>query len=336
MSDREDQGAFWGSVLPPASTLSPGTSATADMIKQLEGVADTVIVGRQEQFRALIEAVKADPSPSSYHWVDIDLYEAFDPETSIREKRNPWRNWSVYVLFLPLLLTWIGLSIAVRDYNNLPESQRVTRSFFEVWVEGSSDSFLGGALSLFNLAIAVAVVFVVAIGLGVASDKHAEDVDEQRDDLRSALTSASLALNAKYPRTPEGTAAALGSFTEDLQQASVQASQVLTQLADQAKTVNEQLSANARESAALIDRAGRDALDKHMKVVAEMDRALGFATEALAQASVAAQTLATSTELDRRRRQEQDRAISRMSDLLADLQLTTANMMPPEDYEPAP
>lgn len=316
--------------------MSESAGSTPSASAELVAVADTIIAGRQSQFRELIGVVAGKPSPTGLRWAEIDLYEAFDPETSNCEKANPWRNWSVYVLFVPLLLTWVGLSVAVKDYNELPAAERRVRSFFEVWVDGGQSTFLGVNLSLFNIAIAVAMVFVAAIALGIMSDRHANTVNEQRDALRSALTTASLSLTSKYPRSAEGATVTLEAFALDLQDASAKASAVLERIAEHSARLTQELAENARSSARLIDQASRQAIDKHSLVVNDMNQALGFATDALIRASMAAQALTASTELDRHRREEQDRVISHLSDILADIKLLAPDSRATDDYEPSP
>jgi hypothetical protein len=297
-------------------------AAAATAVTQLKAVMPAVLPQPREQLKGLVHVLEGRGPAGSSSWVHIDLHEAFDPESSVIERTNWSRLVSVYVLFVPLLMTWVGLWLAVDAYNALPVSERRARSFFEVWVSGAESPLLGLTFSLSELARTVAAVFVIAILAGLNADRLSGRVDARRDALRSALTSASLALHRRYPSTPADATGALDDFAARLEGLSHRISALANGLDSSTHLILESMRERVDTASATVAQMAQNATSEHMGVVRQMDEALANTVLALQEAAKAAQSIAHSSELDRARRAEYDKVVSHLADSAARLRQT--------------
>lgn len=266
-------------------------------------------------------------------WAEMDLYEAFDPRTSMVEKTNWARVVSMYVLFVPLLLTWVGLWLAVDAYNALPAAERRARSFFEVWVSGAPSPRFGITASLSELAIGVAAVFLIAIASGMLAERHSARLDKRRDALRCALLSASLALQQRYPRSTADATAALRDLRRAIAASTDAMASLMTSLDSSTRSILDTADARAQAAVGAIDAISEQAARRHTESTEMIERGIAHATGALQHASTAAAGLAQATELDRARREEYDRFVSHLAETVARLRQVVASLHAGEPAE---
>lgn len=301
---------------------------------QLRSVLPDIVPDRRHHFEELIAAVEDPASGEGSAWAGVDLFEAFEPDNTVLERTNIWRVASVYALFLPLLVTWLGLAGAVAHYNSLPAEERAQRSFFEVWVSGVDFSFLGMPFrnSLGVLALLVAIVVLVAIVTGVAADRYNKQLDQHRNDLRAALTSASRLLNQRYPQSSADAADALVTFAARLDSVAAGLTSLVNEVAASTRGAIAAIVQQSKQGSEELTAANIEALGRHAQVIEQMEVAVARATEGLQQAALAAQSIAASTELDQRRREEYDRIASHMADTAADLRMQLEFLPPKQSH----
>ena len=249
-------------------------AGAATAVTQLKAVMPDVLPERRDQLEALVDVLEGRGPAGSSSWAHIDLHEAFDPESSVVERTNWSRLVSVYVLFVPLLMTWVGLWLAVDAYNGLPASERRERSFFEVWVSGAESPLLGLTFSLSELARTVAMVFLIAILAGLNADRHSRRTAVRRDALGSALTSASLALHRRYPSTPADATGALDEFTARPEGLSHRIAALANGLDSSMTLILESMRERVDTASSTVAQMARDAAREHMDLVRQMDQGL--------------------------------------------------------------
>lgn len=315
--------------MPDSGQTMPGADAD-DVVRELTSLSQHIVPDRRAHLQSLADALQDPASGEGSAWAGVDLFEAFEPDTTVLERTNIWRVASVYALFLPLLVTWLGLAGAVAHYNSLPAEERAQRSFFEVWVSGVDFTFLGMPFrnSLGVLALLVAIVVLIAIIAGIAADRYNKQLDQHRNDLRAALTSASRLLNQRYPQSSADAADALVTFAARLDSVAAGLTSLVNEVAASTQGSIAAIVQQSKQGSEELSAANLEALGRHAQVTEQMEVAVARATEGLQQAALAAQSIAASTELDQRRREEYDRIASHMADTAADLRMQLESLPP--------
>ena len=175
---------------------------------------------RSAQLRELSDALRklaGDPAnlESARHWANVDLFAAFLDENPGRAETG-WaaRVWAgadtaVQVLvFVPILLTWIGLAWAAF-------ADRGGQSLLQVWQSGGAFG-----VSFHLVALYTACIVFLLIGVSIALIIHRRQLQKEEADLRGkladALTRASLELAPVRLGITERVAQKIGDMTEKL------------------------------------------------------------------------------------------------------------------------
>lgn len=150
-------------------------------------------------------------SPSEADWAHADLYRVLNPEriaSSYETKvaSGTWVRWFEFfrnvLVILPLAVTWIGISVAVRGYADLLESepQQAAQSFIYLWQSGFNGTVW---LTLERLAaidgVILLLVFVLSLALAFYSatrqNRGRSEAMRVQYDLEEILADADLVLS---------------------------------------------------------------------------------------------------------------------------------------------
>ncbi|MFI7046921.1 hypothetical protein ACWDUI_18415 [Streptosporangium sandarakinum] len=237
------------------------------LVTELRDLADhPYLAARGEQLRDLADAIAEtgqDDIPEdgkAVRWCEVDLFSAFapgdtvlpsgagdhsgglpgSPEAKPSSRGSGFRRWvpilSHVLVFLPIVVTWLGLKMATDAYGQTLKADGVEAArhpFLEMWQQG-----FGGRLAEFwefdNVALltlaAIGVLVVVTVadhrlrnGEEDAADRRERDLDRElavlRGRLRNALTRASLTLGQVRLASP-------ARFTAELTKAAAQINRV--------------------------------------------------------------------------------------------------------------
>ncbi|MFZ6005771.1 MAG: hypothetical protein ACOYXM_17745 [Actinomycetota bacterium] len=209
---------------------------------ELEQIAALPALARR---RESLEDLAANLDTEEAHlWSKVDLYAAFGqdsievPAASKLTSRAGWVELARNLLIMtPLLITWIGISVATRAYGNmlLEDPKSGQRPFIALW-EGGFGGRTGVTLSRVGIADVIAFISVIACSLWLSWLRREIDVTVEAEErvtwnrLREALLEASLHLNTRAFDTParfneEITRVMknLGDVTEQVDQAATRA-----------------------------------------------------------------------------------------------------------------
>lgn len=244
--------------------------SAVDVAATLRGLAtDARLAGSREELEALADALTG-PDNELDQWMYLDLPSAFIPtDTPPREREG--RGWHRYLhiapqflVFLPILITWLGLSMASHAYNTLLQSGQdlEQRNFLELWQQGF-DGTIPAFLTFEKVALytVAAIVLLLAVGLWSAVDRrNQEELSDYQDEtfrqrLASTLVSAMRVLASHRVEAPMRFEAGLTRTAEQLADMHSEAKKLQTSArsAVTASTkASDQLSASVTDIAASI------------------------------------------------------------------------------------
>jgi len=190
---------------------------------------------------SLLELAASVDSEDAHIWAKVDLFGAFGedavvvPRADARDRQIVLLEWARNILVLaPLVITWMGVWLASREYGRLVGSAvgdpvleaYVQRPFVALWEAGFQlEGFRGGIwFSLSRVALldmaAIALVIIVSVFIGALRVSREVRLErkfrETWNELREALTWASVHLARKAFDTPAKVAEDLGRATEGL------------------------------------------------------------------------------------------------------------------------
>jgi len=191
----------------------------ADVQAQLRELSrDPSLRRRENSLAALADALDG---PDGYLWAKVNLFDAFGEESLVVEgERSLVNRVSAleivrnFAILLPLLWTWAAIGFAITAFNGLLESvdpneaSLVGAPFIEQWAKG-----FGGRTSIsFSVvayvdALLILVVVALSIYVGFQQKRLDVRIEEERsekwNELREALTQASVVLAEKAYDTPQ-------------------------------------------------------------------------------------------------------------------------------------
>jgi chromosome segregation ATPase len=173
--------------------------------------AEPFLKARADQLRSLAGAVE-EPAEGE-RWCEVDLFAAFPPEETVRPGPHMSRWAGVLnvmdlvqpvLVFLPIVITWLGLQRATTAYGEAITSggaETARRPFLEMWQQGF-DGRLSGIWRFDSVALAtlMAIVLLITVTLLERLLRRREEnraelrAEELRIKLRAALTEAALTL----------------------------------------------------------------------------------------------------------------------------------------------
>jgi len=231
-------------------------------------------------------------------WVNVDLFGAFTPESTIGEpaelpaQRRALHGAPGVLVFVPILITWMGLGAATAAYRETVGSDpnSAGRPFLEQWQTGFGGN-LSAALTFDRVATYTVLAILVLLGLIVATawDRHRLADEEERQtaalaaELASALTAAQLAMSRRNLSSPlrfeEELSRVAGELRElyadarRAQAAAQRATTIAGQATERLLGTTDDLTSNVR------------ALDASTRAIAERSTQIGAAIEAVAMAT---------------------------------------------------
>lgn len=251
--------------------------------------AEPGLATRRAELDDLGAALAATDPSGLDRWTDIDLVGAFArPEsvaaTTRTEEEHPAWSWLEAVLgalvFVPLILTWYGLTRASSAYEALTgaDPKMAARPFLQLWQSGF-EGHLTGAFTFGHVAmsatVAIVVLFTLVLVHGLRRSnvgRREESARRRADDLLArlvpVLVRAQLVLNEHRTASPQ-------RFTAEL----TGAASTLTRLGNRAARTNKDLAA----AAALVEASVKGAEARLAKVDTSV-RPLEHAADRIADA----------------------------------------------------
>ncbi|MFE2535284.1 methyl-accepting chemotaxis protein [Streptomyces sp. NPDC059371] len=229
--------------------------------QSVEELAERPALGtRKEELTALAAALRNQDAAELDPWSELDLLAAYARPESLREPggraaEHPLWSYAEGVLgalvFVPLMLTWYGLTRASSAYGALTgaDPRAASRPFLQLWQSGF-EGHLTGAFTFGHVAmsatVAIALLFALVLVHGVrrsAVARREEDADRGREELMAALvpalTRAQLVLNGQRSSSPQRFAAELTESAATLRRLGDKAVRVQKELTAAASTVGE-------------------------------------------------------------------------------------------------
>jgi hypothetical protein len=199
----------------PAAAYGPDTPAAKTVAKRLDEYAERAeFTRRAGQLRSLAAALR-DPEEARL-WRGVPVHDAFaglapEPDTRgatlVVQALNALRAVAV---FLPLLVSWMGIHGAVAAYGEQLDSDpdQGAQAFFREWLDGFDGALW---LSFDRMALIVVLCIVGLIAVSIAAEwfqRYADaaadrTANELRDRLDYDLTEAALHLRALPSDSPE-------------------------------------------------------------------------------------------------------------------------------------
>ncbi|GGZ26294.1 methyl-accepting chemotaxis protein [Streptomyces nitrosporeus] len=232
-------------------------------IRQLS--AEARLSSRRDELESLGKALAAKDTASLDSWAELDLLHSFARPESItsevppgdRHKAWSWLEAALGALvFVPLLMTWYGLTQASSAYQALigANPKAAARPFLQLWQSGF-EGHLSGAFTFGHVATgattAIALLFALVLLHGIRrslvtrrEEEAAHDAEKLMRRLVPVLTRAQLVLNAHRMASPQRFAAEL-----------TLAADTLTRLSGRAADVQKDLSSAAEVVAQAVERA---------------------------------------------------------------------------------
>ncbi|MFH8395279.1 methyl-accepting chemotaxis protein [Streptomyces sp. NPDC018036] len=224
--------------------------------KSIEELAERpALAPRKEELAALAVALRNQDPAGLDPWSELDLLAAYArPEslraTGVRDGGHPLWSYAEGVLgalvFVPLMLTWYGLTRASSAYGALTGADpgAASRPFLQLWQSGF-EGHLTGAFTFGHVAmsatVAIALLFSLVLTHGLRRSSVArreEAADRGSEELMAALvpalTRAQLVLNGRRSSSPQRFAAEL-----------TEAAATLRRLGDKAVRVQKDLTSAA-------------------------------------------------------------------------------------------
>jgi len=224
--------------------------------QSVEELAERPTLGtRKEELTALAAALRNQDATELDPWSELDLLAAYARPESLRAGMgqgggHPLWSYAEGVLgalvFVPLMLTWYGLTRASSAYGALTGADpgAASRPFLQLWQSGF-EGHLTGAFTFGHVAmsatVAITLLFALVLVHGLrrsAVTRREEDADRGREELLAALvpvlTRAQLVLNGRRSSSPR-------RFAAELTEAAV----TLRRLGDKAVRVQKDLTSAA-------------------------------------------------------------------------------------------
>ncbi|MEU6276432.1 methyl-accepting chemotaxis protein [Streptomyces populi] len=224
--------------------------------QSVEELAERPALGtRKEELTALAAALRNQDVTELDPWSELDLLAAYARPESLRAGTgqgggHPLWSYAEGVLgalvFVPLMLTWYGLTRASSAYGALTgaDPRAASRPFLQLWQSGF-EGHLTGAFTFGHVAmsatVAITLLFALVLVHGLrrsAVARREEDADRGREELLAALvpvlTRAQLVLNGRRSSSPR-------RFAAELTEAAV----TLRRLGDKAVRVQKDLTSAA-------------------------------------------------------------------------------------------
>lgn len=222
--------------------------------QSIEELAQRPALGtRKEELTALAAALRNQDAAELDPWSELDLLATYARPESLRTPgggEHPVWSYAEGALgalvFVPLMLTWYGLTRASSAYGALTgaDPRAASRPFLQLWQSGF-EGHLTGAFTFGHVAmsatVAIALLFslVLVHGLRRSAVTRREEGDGRgREELMAALvpvlTRAQLVLNGQRSSSPQRFAAEL-----------TESAATLRRLGDKAVRVHKELTAAA-------------------------------------------------------------------------------------------
>ncbi|RZD87489.1 hypothetical protein [Streptomyces albidoflavus] len=207
--------------------------------------AEPALATRQAELEHLAEAVSDQDGNRLDRWAEVDLLHTFvRPESVAATTRSPeeHRGWAWLeaglgaFVFLPLVLSWYGLTQASRAYQELVAERpaAAARPFLQLWQTGF-EGHLSGVHTFGSVALGATAVIVVLLALALVHGARGAAVDRREERGRRA------------------TEEVLGRLTVTL-------SRTQLYLGEHRRTSPLRFAAELTESAATLRRLGQDAV----------------------------------------------------------------------------
>ena len=236
--------------------------------QSIEDLAERPALGtRKEELAALAAALRDQDVTALDPWSELDLLAAYARPESLGatgDRDGEHQVWSYAeavlgaLVFVPLMLTWYGLTRASSAYGALTgaDPKAASRPFLQLWQSGF-EGHLTGAFTFGHVAmsatVAIVVLFTLVLVHGVrrsAVARREEDAERGSGELMAALvpvlTRAQLVLNQQRSGSPQRFAAELTG-----------AAATLKGLGDKAVRVHEDLAAAASAVGEAVESAER-------------------------------------------------------------------------------
>ncbi|MEV7405974.1 hypothetical protein AB0N93_37130 [Streptomyces sp. NPDC091267] len=235
----------------------------ARLVRKL--AAEPRLATREAELSALAAAFASKDTALLDPWTELDLLHAYARPESIgltdggAEEHRAW-SWLEALLgalvFVPLMMTWYGLTQASSAYQALTgaDPKAASRPFLQLWQSGF-DGHLTGAFTFGHVAMgatsAIALLFALVLvhGLRKSSVTRREESAQREAErlvrsLVPVLTRAQLVLNTHRLSSPQ-------RFTAELTEAAA----TLTRLGNKAVKVQKDLSAAAEVVGGAVEKA---------------------------------------------------------------------------------
>ncbi|MET9609102.1 methyl-accepting chemotaxis protein [Streptomyces sp. NPDC006512] len=245
-----------------------GALATASTVAaQLDDLAAHPGLGsRRDELTALSDALRGLGDGDLEPWTELDLLQAFAREESVRavfDEQPEHRAWAWLevgigsLVFLPLLLTWLGLSRATSAYEALigEDPAAAGRPFLQLWQSGFEGRLAAWSTFGHVAGSATAVIFLLVLLAAVhgvrrtRTERRSDDARRTADDLLArlvpVLTRAQLLLNEQRLSSPQRFAAELTA-----------AAATLGKLGDKAVRAHRQLNTAVTAVSEAVENAG--------------------------------------------------------------------------------
>ncbi|MDA5278982.1 methyl-accepting chemotaxis protein [Streptomyces sp. Isolate_45] len=247
----------------PVGALATASSVAA----QLDDLAAHPGLGsRRDELTSLADALRGLGDGDLEPWTELDLLQAFAREESVRavlEEEPEHRAWAGLevgigsLVFLPLLLTWLGLSRATSAYEALigEDPAAAGRPFLQLWQSGFEGRLAAWSTFGHVAGSATAVIFLLVLLAAVhgvrrtRTERRADTARRTADDLLArlvpVLTRAQLLLNERRLSSPQRFAAELTA-----------AATTLGKLGDKAVRAHRQLNTAVTAVSDAVENAG--------------------------------------------------------------------------------
>ncbi|WP_406169897.1 hypothetical protein [Streptomyces sp. NBC_00996] len=239
--------------------------------QSINDLADRPALGtRKEELTALADALRDQDAGALEPWSELDLLAAYARPESLRATRDQGaehKAWSYAeavlgaLVFVPLMLTWYGLTRASSAYGALTgaDPKAAGRPFLQLWQSGF-EGHLTGAFTFGHVAmsatVAIAVLFTLVLVHGLrrsAVTRREEEAERTAEELMAvlvpALTRAQLVLNQQRLSSPQRFAAELTGAATTLNRLGNKAVRVQKDLTTAASVVGGAVEAAERRLA---------------------------------------------------------------------------------------
>lgn len=263
------------------------TSSVVDGLHKLAEKVKDSDHGGYDRLNLLSEAVQTNANTSA--WAYGDVHAMIAPDSIVeRYRNNAQRNGLDKAItfmeivrntfiFLPIIVTWLGISQATDKYNELISTaiqqkklDLYSQPFLYLWQQRFGGS-LPDYLTLSNIAIADVVILTIILLLTffayILSSTSIAQKDQETQRLRAnlnhAITGAVLSLHARPQLTAENNlehvARSLdGTVRQTVDQVNMMSQQVVTRLDKLAQDTTVRFDRVAQETTARFDRVARD------------------------------------------------------------------------------